>query len=592
MPASAALSASSRQRHRRESLMARQQRQSMRNLSGSTGGRGSGSCIPSERRATPDFEEARFARSTGRRHTADPGERRHGSFGERSASESGEGGERGEASSGGIPEANPLRASTPTSSSTASNVCGAERLNLSMPTLRESVSRRSVDETSSALDSSARTNPELFLSGHDEVENDEQLGVELRRRTKPHDEDHGRQPLEDRGGSESVQKGEMPNNASGLSKDTFHDQTERRAERRRSSIDDFMPDPQWPSWMDPLCSVRIFSGKVINNDIVQSIILLLIVINAIMMGIGTFSFVKTNPDLLAKFELTDLIFLILFTIESSMQLFYHGWKLFKDGFLVFDLLIVVLSWAMEEAQVFRAFRIFRTIRLITRIQTLKNLVSALFSVIPKMTAIFMLLMLIFYIFSVMFTQLFKDMYADNLVEEPYFSTIYDSLFTLFQMMTLDEWAEILFQIQITYSWAWLPFVAFIVITGFVVVNLIIAVICDAVHVLAETGKAGLHGDSEESEGGHFYYEDDVNYATPPATYTQQRLEVMQRQLDEMTKVQEHMGRTIELLVRRLGENGVREEELVPIPKKSEDSKGSMDNDPSPPDSILISRKSM
>ncbi|KAL7542610.1 hypothetical protein ACHAWF_007212 [Thalassiosira exigua] len=440
MPASAALSASSRQRHRRESLMARQHRESMRNLSASTGGRGPGSCIPSERRATPDFEKARFARSTGRRHTADPGERRHSSFGERSASKSGEGGERGEASSGGIPEANPLRASTPTSSSTASNVRGAERLNMSMPTLRESVSRRSVDESSSALDSSARTNPELFLSGHDEVENDEQLGVELRRRTKPQDEDHGRQPLEDRGGSESVHKGEIPNNASGLSKDTFHDQ----GQRRRSSIDDFMPDPQWPSWMDPLCSIRIFSGKVINNEIVQSIILLLIVINAIMMGIGTFSFVKTNPDILAKFELADQIFLILFTIESSMQLFYHGWKLFKDGFLVFDLLIVVLSWAMEEAQVFRAFRIFRTIRLITRIQTLKNLVLALFSVIPKMTAIFMLLMLIFYIFSVMFTQLFKDMYAENLVEEPYFSTIYDSLFTLFQMMTLVSACDITF----------------------------------------------------------------------------------------------------------------------------------------------------
>lgn len=95
-----------------------------------------------------------------------------------------------------------------------------------------------------------------------------------------------------------------------------------------------------------------------------------------------------------------------------------------------------MSWALTGAQVFRAFRIFRAMRLITRIDTLKNLVLALFSVVPKMTAIFMLLMLIFYIFAVMFTTLFKGLHDDELVEYPYFETLYDSLFTLFQMMTL------------------------------------------------------------------------------------------------------------------------------------------------------------
>ena len=188
--------------------------------------------------------------------------------------------------------------------------------------------------------------------------------------------------------------------------------------------------------MDPLCNVRKFTGHVVNDTRVQNVVLLMIMINAVMMGIATFPAVKTNEELMHQFELADQIFLIIFTIESSMQLIYHGWKLFKDGFLVFDLLIVVTSWALTGAQVFRAFRIFRAMRLITRVDTLKNLILALFSVVPKMGAICMLLGLIFYIFSVMFTQLFKDLYPEGKVEEPYFSTLYDSLFTLFQMMTL------------------------------------------------------------------------------------------------------------------------------------------------------------
>ncbi len=66
---------------------------------------------------------------------------------------------------------------------------------------------------------------------------------------------------------------------------------------------------------------------------------------------------------------------------------------------------------------------------------------ALFSVFPKMTAIFMLLMLIFYIFAIMFTQLFKSLFEDQLVRQPYFDTIYFSMFTLFQMMTLVSGAR-------------------------------------------------------------------------------------------------------------------------------------------------------
>lgn len=191
-----------------------------------------------------------------------------------------------------------------------------------------------------------------------------------------------------------------------------------------------------PKFLHPVNDARRYMGKVINNHHVQNIVLLLIVVNAIMMGVATFPAIKYDPQIITKFETADQIFLILFTIESGMQLGYHGWTLFKDGFLVFDLLIVVMSWALEGAQVFRAFRILRAVRLITRIDLLKNLVLALFSVVPKMTAIFMLLALIFYIFAVMFTQLFKGMYKDGEVSEPYFDSLPDSFFTLFQMMTL------------------------------------------------------------------------------------------------------------------------------------------------------------
>jgi len=177
--------------------------------------------------------------------------------------------------------------------------------------------------------------------------------------------------------------------------------------------------------------------RLLNPQPFANFILGLIIINSIMMGIATFPFVKDDDDLSYKFDLVDQIFLIIFTIESAMQLLYFGLRgFFRDGFRVFDLLIVILSWAMEGTQVIRAFRIFRASRLITRIETMRNLVLAIFNVMPKMTAIFLLLILIFFIFGVMFTTLFKGMYLDGELTEPFFESLFYSFFTLFQMMTM------------------------------------------------------------------------------------------------------------------------------------------------------------
>ena len=185
-----------------------------------------------------------------------------------------------------------------------------------------------------------------------------------------------------------------------------------------------------------LNAARKMAGTIINNDRVQYFILALIVINSIMMGAATFPAVKDNPDVSSIFELIDQIFLWIFTIEAAMQLAYHGCNLFKDAWLVFDLLIVGMSWALEGVKVARAFRIFRALRLIARVDVMRNLIKALIAVIPNLTGILMLLFLAFYIFAVMFTQLYKDTSKLYPRTQQYFVGLPETFFTLFQMMTL------------------------------------------------------------------------------------------------------------------------------------------------------------
>ena len=130
--------------------------------------------------------------------------------------------------------------------------------------------------------------------------------------------------------------------------------------------------------------LRLFCGKVVNNEYVQIAIICLIMMNAVIMGIATFDFVTEDPHIDNIFEKMDRAFLVVFTIEVAMQLFYLGFILFTDGWLTFDFLIVVLSWSFESLQVVRAFRIFRAFRLFTRIKPLRDLVLAIGAVMPRM----------------------------------------------------------------------------------------------------------------------------------------------------------------------------------------------------------------
>lgn len=228
---------------------------------------------------------------------------------------------------------------------------------------------------------------------------------------------------------------------------------------------------------------RTICGNFVNHEKVQLFVVLLISLNAIMMGIATFDFVSENPSASKAFETIDTTFLSIFTVELVMQLIYHGVRLFMDGWLVFDFVIIIMSWSFASLQIIRAFRIFRALRLVTRIKVMKNLVRALLSVMPRMAAISLLLFLVFYIYAVMFTQLFGYLYDAGDFDQDYFGSIDLSFFTLFQIMTLDALDPVSRQLINAISWSWFPLLSFVIISAFIVVNLIIAVLCDAISAL-------------------------------------------------------------------------------------------------------------
>ena len=105
---------------------------------------------------------------------------------------------------------------------------------------------------------------------------------------------------------------------------------------------------------------------------------------------------------------------------------------------------------------------------------LRRVVGGLIAALPGMSSIVVLMAMLFYVAAVMATNLFGDTFPD------WFGHLGASLYTLFQVMTLESWSMgIVRPVMEVYPYAWLFFIVFILLTTFAVLNLFIAIIVDA-----------------------------------------------------------------------------------------------------------------
>ncbi len=233
-----------------------------------------------------------------------------------------------------------------------------------------------------------------------------------------------------------------------------------------------------------LASLRMRLGPIIEDPRTERTIMLLIVLNAIILGLETSksAMVAAGPAL----KMADQIILGIFVVELAVRMIVHGAKFWRDPWSLFDFSVVAIALipASGNLSVLRALRIVRALRLISAIKSMRRVVGGLLHAIPGMGSIVALLGLVFYVFSVMATKLFGADFPQ------WFGTIGESAYSLFQIMTLESWSMgIVRPVMETHSWAWAFFVPFILITSFTVLNLFIGIIVDAMQTQHEAEAA-------------------------------------------------------------------------------------------------------
>jgi voltage-gated sodium channel len=226
---------------------------------------------------------------------------------------------------------------------------------------------------------------------------------------------------------------------------------------------------------------------------VLNFIVVVIVFNAVILGMETSKPLMASAGGLILF--LDKLCLTIFVIELAAKLFAQGGRFFRNGWNIFDFVIVGVSLIPGNGglSVLRALRILRVLRVISVVPSLRRVVEGFVTALPGMGSVFLLMGIVFYIGAVMATKLFGADFPQ------WFGTLGQSGYTLFQIMTLESWSMgIVRPVMEVYPYAWAFFVPFIMVTTFAVVNLLVGLIVNSMQdAHAEEGNAATDAHRDE-----------------------------------------------------------------------------------------------
>jgi len=235
--------------------------------------------------------------------------------------------------------------------------------------------------------------------------------------------------------------------------------------------------------------VHMAAAGVVNTAGFDSIVGLLIVLNAIVIGIQTDYVARHRlTDVPTEFRILEVFFCCAFSLEITARLFVQGrgfffgngseWNLFDLLLTSVDVIQEVLRVLISEPdsghvnfafarvlRLLRAVRIVRTIRLLKFFGELRTLATSIVHSMRSLAWTVLLLMLVIYVVAIWFTQLVASQTVVTDVEfyetpnlQLYYGSLGSSVFMLFQAVTGGvDWGDAISPLSSTTS-SWMSLV--------------------------------------------------------------------------------------------------------------------------------------
>jgi voltage-gated sodium channel len=224
-------------------------------------------------------------------------------------------------------------------------------------------------------------------------------------------------------------------------------------------------------------------ARVVASPWFQAVVVAAIVANAVVLGLETYDGIADEHE--RALDALNGAFLVLFTVEIAIRVLAFGrrpWDYFRSGWNTFDFVVVALAylpWIRESVTLLRVARMLRVARLLSVLPGLRVVLGGLARSIAPLASVAVLTFFLLYLYGMLGWLLFGEHDPDR------FGNIGRALLTLFQLLTIEGWDQVLATEQELSQWSWVYFVSFILVGSFLVLNIVIAVVLNSVEEARE-----------------------------------------------------------------------------------------------------------
>ena len=231
-----------------------------------------------------------------------------------------------------------------------------------------------------------------------------------------------------------------------------------------------------------------FSQRLVGTTGFEYAVLAVVIVNSVLLGMTTSqALVLEYGDLMSIGNQVALGVFIVEALFKMVALAPRADRYFRDGWNIFDFSVIVFALIPVTGEFALIFRLLRILRLVSMVEGLRVIVTTLLRSITSVVNILLLMVIIVYIYAILGSLIFQDH------DPEHWHNIGVSAMTLFSMITLEGWVEIMETAMELHPLAWTYFVSFIIFSSFVVINMFIAVIInnwDRAHTGERDSSAG------------------------------------------------------------------------------------------------------
>jgi voltage-gated sodium channel len=218
-------------------------------------------------------------------------------------------------------------------------------------------------------------------------------------------------------------------------------------------------------------------ARIADSGRFQTFIFSVIVFNAIVLGLETYD--ALDDRIGGALVVANDACLGIFVVELAIRITAYGRRpqdFFRDGWNVFDFVVITAAFVpglRQNATLLRLIRLLRIVRIVSVLPDVRVLIRGMVRSIPPIGSMAILALLLIYLYGMVGWLLFHT-------EDPgRWGNLGDSMLNLFVMLTLEEWPRYMRAGMEIHPWSWIYFVSYVLVAGFLVINILIGIVINA-----------------------------------------------------------------------------------------------------------------